>query len=231
MERTLEPEVMDTPEEASAYDAMDHRAVNEAFVDRLLSLGARGRMLDLGTVPGHIPIRVCARCEAGTVIGIDLAQSMLAHAEEHRRASGHDDRLEFRVGDAKALEFPDGSFDVVFSNTTLHHIADPRPVLREARRVLRPGGVLLLRDLYRPPTTQRVDELVALHAGPASSEQRALFRASLCAALTPGELRVLADQSGLSDAVLVIDTDRHMSLQIGVTLRVATSRGHYASRP
>jgi hypothetical protein len=55
MQRELEPEVMDTPEEASEYDAMDHTEANTAFVDRLIALGARGRMLDIGTGPGHIP--------------------------------------------------------------------------------------------------------------------------------------------------------------------------------
>ena len=54
MQRTLEPEVMDTPEEADGYDAMDHSQANAAFVGRLVELGARGRMLDIGTGPGHI---------------------------------------------------------------------------------------------------------------------------------------------------------------------------------
>lgn len=213
MERTLEPEVMDTPEEASAYDEMDHAEVNRAFVDRLLELGARGRMLDLGTGPGHIPLLLCEASEESTVVGVDLAKSMLERAERYRASSPHRDRMEFVVGDIKALEFSDDSFDVVYSNTTLHHIPEPRRVLGEAARVLRPGGVLLLRDLYRPPTPARADELVALHARGATREQKDLLCASLHAALTPGELRVMADDAGLGDAVLVIDTDRHMSLQ------------------
>ena len=50
MKRILEPEVMDTPEEAEAYDAMDHSVVNAAFVDRVVELGAsEGHFLDLGT--------------------------------------------------------------------------------------------------------------------------------------------------------------------------------------
>ena len=123
-------------------------------------------------------------------------------------------RLAFETGDAKALPYEDHSFDTVFSNTILHHIPDPLPFLREARRVLRPGGALLIRDLFRPDTSERADELVALHAAAASPEQQRLFRDSLCAAFTPEELRELADRAGLEHAQLVLDSDRHVSLQI-----------------
>lgn len=214
MDRVLEPEIMDTPEEAATYEEMDHREVNQAFVARLVALGARGRMLDIGTGPGDIPLIAVDQIADATVVAIDLAPRMLALAERRRAASPHGDRVELRLADAKALDFEDASFDAVFSNTILHHLADPRPLLREARRVLRPGGVLLVRDLYRPPNPTRVAELVALHAASASEYGRELFRASLCAALTPSELRAVADESGLTDARLVVDTDRHMSLQL-----------------
>lgn len=214
MERTLEPEVMDTPEEAASYDAMDHSAANAAFVDRLVELGARGRMLDLGTGPGHIPLLVCERVPDCTVVGVDLAAHMLAVAERHRAASPHADRIELRHGDAKGLELDPESFDTVFSNTILHHIPDPLPFLSEARRLLRPGGVLLIRDLLRPDTPERALELVDLHAADGTPEQRELLRASLHAAFTLAELRELADAAGLPDAELVQDSDRHASLQL-----------------
>jgi ubiquinone/menaquinone biosynthesis C-methylase UbiE len=214
MERVLEPEVMDTAEEAAAYDEMDHSAVNGAFVDRLVSLGARGRLLDVGTGPGDIPVLVVERVADCTVLGVDLAQGMLELAERRRVLSPQGGRVELRVADAKALDLDDGSFDGVFSNTILHHIPDPRHFLREVRRVLKPGGVLLIRDLYRPSSQARVGELVDMYAVGASPSAREMFRASLCAALTPDELRAMADESGLAEATLVLDTDRHMSLQL-----------------
>ena len=78
----------------------------------------------------------------------------------------------------------------------------------------RPGGALLIRDLLRPETEARRDELVDLYAADASENQRELFRASLHAAFTPEELRAIADDAGLQEAEVVIDSDRHMSLQI-----------------
>lgn len=217
MERVLEPEVMDTPEEADGYDEMDHSAPNAAFVQRLVELGAGGRMLDIGTGPGHIPLLVCEHVDDAYVVGVDLAEHMLRHARRHRDASPFKDRVEFQLGDAKGLPFPDASFDTVYSNTILHHIPDPQPFLADAWRVLKPGGTLLIRDLFRPPTPERARELVQLHAAPATPYQQELFRASLCAALTPAELRETAQQAGLEGAQVVVDTDRHMSLQLART--------------
>jgi ubiquinone/menaquinone biosynthesis C-methylase UbiE len=214
MERVLEPEVMDTVEEAESYDAMDHSAPNSAFVDRLVELGAGGSVLDIGCGPGHVPLMLVAMLPEAEVLGVDLSKEMLRIAEEHRAASAHAERVRFQLGDAKGLEFPDGSFDTVCSNTILHHIPDPVPFLREAGRVLRPGGALLIRDLFRPVDAATVDALVAEHAAGEAERARELFRASLCAALTPEELRAAADAAGLETAEIVVDTDRHLSLQV-----------------
>jgi ubiquinone/menaquinone biosynthesis C-methylase UbiE len=213
MHRTLEPEVMDTAEEADGYDAMDHSGPNQAFVERLVELGARGRVLDIGTGPGHIPLLLCERIPGCTVLGIDLSRHMLRHAERHRAASPYKERVSFALADAKGLDFPDSAFDTVCSNTILHHIPDPRPFLAEAWRVLEPGGVLLIRDLFRPPTPRRALELVQLYAAGETPYQQELLRASLHAALEPDELRAIAAEAGLDGVELGLDSDRHMSLQ------------------
>jgi ubiquinone/menaquinone biosynthesis C-methylase UbiE len=220
MQRILEPEVMDTLDEAQGYDAMDHSEPNNNFVQRLVELGAAGRMLDIGTGPGHIPLLVCARIAGATVTAVDLSQHMLEIARRKAAASPWAGRIEFRLADAKGLPFPDGAFDTVFSNTILHHIPDPRPFLREARRVLKSGGgkegTLLIRDLFRPDSNKRVEELVRLHTEGANEYQKQLFRQSLQASLTPEELRNVAAESGLTARdgfAVVVDTNRHMSLQ------------------
>ena len=214
MKRILEPEVMDTVEEAAEYDAMDHTGPNASFMERLLELGAAGRFLDIGTGPGHIPLLICEELPGSSVLGVDLSENMLIHANRHREGSAFVQRIEYKLMDAKDLELPDGHFDAVYSNTILHHIPDPRPFLSEAYRMLRSGGALLIRDLFRPESEERRDELVELYAVGASENQRELFRASLHAAFTPDELRAIADEAGLKSAEVVIDSDRHMSLQI-----------------
>ena len=214
LERILEPEAMDTAEEAEGYDSMDHTAANTSFVERLFELGAGGRMLDLGTGPAHMPILICERHQDVQVVGLDLAKHMLRVAAANVERSGFGARIELCYGDAKDVGFEAAGFDTVYSNTILHHIPDPRPFLREAARLVKPGGVLLIRDLFRPENTARIDELVELYAADCDEYQRGLFGASLHAAFTPDELRSIADESGLEHAEIVIDTDRHMSLQV-----------------
>jgi len=218
MNRTLEPEVMDTPDDAIGYDAMDHSGPNRAFVDRLKSLGAHGKMIDLGTGPGHIPILLAQALPAAAkpeIIAVDLSRHMLAIAGRKLADLAADiaGRIRFELADVKRLPYADRAFDTVFSNTILHHIPRPVEFLREAWRVLKPGGILLVRDLYRPADERTLDRLVSLHAAGCDEHQQKMFRDSLKAALTPDELRQTAREAGMSNVEVVIDTDRHMSLQ------------------
>lgn len=219
--RVLEPEFMDSEEDAASYDAMDHAQPNQAFVARLVDLGAGGRMLDLGTGPGHIPMLVLERLPEARIVAVDAARSMLEHAERRRQRSRHRNRVTFALGDIKRLNYPDRCFDAVFSNTVMHHLADPGVFLREAARVKKRRGALLIRDLFRPRDADELERLVALHAAAADPMQRQLFRQSLHAALTPDEFRALAAANDLERAELVIDSDRHMSLQIRAIPRQA----------
>ncbi len=211
--RVLEPQAMETPAEAQSYAAMDHSEPNRNFVERLVDLDAGGLMLDIGTGPGDIPLRVCERIAGARVTGVDLSAAMLAIARARARASPHAARLGYVLADATGLPFADASLDAVFSNTILHHIPDPVPFLKEAWRVLKPRGVLLIRDLFRPASQARVEELVALHTPGADATQKQLFRQSLQAAFTPQELRVLVARLHLPGAEVMVDTDRHVSIQ------------------
>ena len=214
MERILEPEVMDTIEEAESYDAMNHCAVNTAFIERLIELDVNGACLDIGCGPGHIPLELVTLVPNVHVTAIDLSHNMLKIASEHQRVCKEGFRVDFVYADAKTLQFDSDSFDSVYSNSILHHIPNPDQFLSEAWRVLKPNGALLIRDLFRPETEQEARKLVEEYAG--AEEQRAqdLFFASLCAALRPEELVEIVEKIGITDYEVVIDTDRHMSLQI-----------------
>lgn len=214
MKRILEPEVMDTREEAEAYDAMDHTAVNIPFVERVVELGAnQGHFLDLGTGPAQIPIFLAQRCPKIQITGIDLSVNMLALGEQHVAEAGLTDRVALECVDAKTLPYPDQSFDGVISNSIIHHLPDPLTAFREIRRVVRPDGLILIRDLMRPNTPQAAQALVERYAADDTPYQKKLFYDSFLAALTIPEIEVMLAQAGLTDAIVAQSSDRHWSVE------------------
>jgi len=210
--RVLEPEVMDRPEEVREYDAMDHSATIVRFVADFLAAhgpGRGGEVLDVGTGPGRLPIALCRADRRVHILGVDLAGPMLDLARRNVAEAGLADRIRFARGDARALPFPDGRFEAVVSNTIVHHIADPSPALAEMVRLVAPGGTLMVRDLFRPADADEVDALVDRHAGSEAPAARLLFRDSLRAALTLGEVRDAVGRLGLTADEVAPTSDRH----------------------
>jgi ubiquinone/menaquinone biosynthesis C-methylase UbiE len=131
---------------------------------------------------------------------------MLAAGRSAMMTAGREARVaveRFRVGlalaDARALPFPDGAFDLVISNSLLHHIGDPTPLLDEIARVAGPSGRVLLRDLRRPPRGL-LPAWVAWHGRRYRGEMRRLYEASVAAAVTPEELAIVVRHSRLDSA-------------------------------
>jgi ubiquinone/menaquinone biosynthesis C-methylase UbiE len=226
--RVLEPEVMDTETEALDYDAMDHGDVNARFCDDLFAFAdARGvtgpsRILDVGSGTALIPIELCRRAPTVNVDGIDLAEHMLAVGRRNVERAGLDARITLHKRDAKRTGFADGSFGGIVSNSIVHHIPEPRDVFAEMWRVLAPGGVLFVRDLFRPESDALALALVDTYAARTAHDdpavaamherQRALFDASLRAALTVEEVRALVAPLGVAPAAVQATSDRHWTL-------------------
>jgi ubiquinone/menaquinone biosynthesis C-methylase UbiE len=103
------------------------------------------RLLDVGCGPGTITLDLAARVAPGQVLGIDASPDVIAEAEVTRQEAGAAN-VAFATGDVYRLDAEDGSFDVVHAHQVLQHLADPVAGLVEMRRVLRPGGILAVRD-------------------------------------------------------------------------------------
>jgi SAM-dependent methyltransferase len=107
---------------------------------------ASGRsVLDVGAGPGTITADLAGLVAPGrvTALEVDAKALDIARAEIARRGLT---TVDFAVGDVHALDFPDDSFDVVHAHQVLQHVGDPVTALREMRRVVRPGGVVAVRD-------------------------------------------------------------------------------------
>jgi ubiquinone/menaquinone biosynthesis C-methylase UbiE len=220
--RVLEPEVMDSAEDAHQYDAMDHGQVNEVFVADLLDAvtdwslkrpvqsGAISlHVLDLGAGTAQIPIEFARRSSHVRITAVDAAESMLEIARDNVAATGLSQRILLALGDAKELPFDEESFPVVISNSILHHIPEPRDVIAEAIRVTAAGGLLFHRDLARPADEAQLNDLVDRYAGDSTPYQRRLFADSLHAALTVEEVQRLVAECGFAPETVCMTSDRH----------------------
>lgn len=210
LERVLEPEVMDSAEEAHDYDAMDHSHVNRAFVADLLRLCDDFRaMLDVGTGTAQIPLELCTRHALVHVTAIDMAQQMLRVGQQNLERAGLTRRIRLQRCDAKRMPFADATFDAVMSNSIVHHIPEPFAVLSEMVRVARPGGLLFVRDLLRPVDQATLQQQVQQYAGDANAHQQQMFADSLHAALTLDEVRAMTTRLGFEPVTVQQTSDRH----------------------
>jgi ubiquinone/menaquinone biosynthesis C-methylase UbiE len=212
--RVLEPEAMETAEEVRQYDAMDHSEVNARFVADFLSAhgpNRGGETLDVGTGTARIPIALAEADRQAHVLALDLSETMLAQAEVNIAAAGLSSRIRTHHGDAKTLldSFGQGIFEGVISNTIIHHIPDPLPALETMARLLARGGTLMVRDLARPGSLDDIRRLSDTYAAGESPAARALFEASLHAALTLDEIRSLLGDLGFSPRDVTMTSDRH----------------------
>ncbi len=211
--RVLEPEVMDTAEEAEEYDAMDHAEVNRRFCVELLAYAPEPhRVLDVGTGTARIPIVLCGLARGCSVVATDLADHMLAVARRNVIAAGLETRIELVRADAKASALPECHFDVVMSNSIVHHVPEPARMFEDALRRLAPGGVLFVRDLERPRDRATLERLVANYAANDTPKQRGLFADSLHAALTVDEVLEIVRPLGIAASAVTRTSDRHWTL-------------------
>jgi ubiquinone/menaquinone biosynthesis C-methylase UbiE len=221
--RKLEPEVMDSAEDAQEYDSMDHSKVNEIFITDLqtaLSDWSLKRpvqrapnrplhVLDLGAGTAQIPIELARRVPNVHITAVDAAASMLALANKNIADAGLADRITPTCADAKQLPFDAQEFDIVISNSILHHIPDPQQVIAETIRVTALGGLLFHRDLARPDNETALNQIVDKYAADSTPYQRRLFAESLHAALTLEEMAAIVASFGFGRTIVCMTSDRH----------------------
>lgn len=149
-------------------DNLGRRIAAEEAAVLLPHLRPGMRLLDFGCGPGSITVGLAEAVAPGEVMGVDIeprqVEAARALAAEHGAANAR-----FEVASVYALPFPDASFDAAFARSVLEHLADPLAALCEVRRVLRPGGVIAVRDgdwggrVVAPPSPL-VEEGYALYA-------------------------------------------------------------------
>jgi len=211
MERVLEPEVMDDPEQVLAYAGADFEQENQGFVDQFLDRyddldGAH--ILDVGCGPGDIPIRLARRHSTCRITGIDASQPMIAYAEHAVQKAGFQDRIQFLCQRFQDVSLSSRA-DAIISNSFVHHVPNPLRFWYSLKTLLKPGGPVLVMDLLRPETPEAAQAIVDEQAVGEPEQLRHDFYHSLLAALTEDEVASHLAELNLSRLLIDVLDDRH----------------------
>jgi demethylmenaquinone methyltransferase/2-methoxy-6-polyprenyl-1,4-benzoquinol methylase len=159
---------------ASRYDLMNdvmsvgiHRLWKDAMMDWLAPRAGQ-RLLDVAGGTGDIAFRFLDRAGQGHATVLDLTEPMLVEGRKRAEAEAMADSLDWVVGDAMALPFPDNSFDVYTISFGIRNVTRPQDALNEAFRVLRPGGRIMVLEFSQIPNDlmQRVYDLYSFNIIP-----------------------------------------------------------------
>lgn len=125
-----------------------------SYLDTLLWDG-KGRLLDIGCGSGAMSVKAAKKYSQAAVTGVDYWGAGWDYSKElcerNSRAEGMAERITFQKGDAAALEFEDGVFDAAVSNFVFHEVKtqpDKLALVREALRVVKPGGCFVFEDIF-----------------------------------------------------------------------------------
>jgi trans-aconitate methyltransferase len=226
MQRIPEPELMDEAAQALAYAEADFSLSDQALVERILQcLAASGlapqRMVDLGCGPGNISFRLAEALPAVPLLAIDGAAAMLEPALRLQQASSERWPLLrflqacFPLDEGVLTALPglfQPPFQLLVSNSLLHHLHQPEVLWRALRQLGAPGSLVVLRDLRRPDSPAALDALVERHASKAPPVLRRDYRASLHAAFRPEEVEVQLRRAGLGCLRVESVEDRYLDV-------------------
>jgi len=159
---------------APNYDAMNdimslgmHRLWKDAMID-WLAPHAGQRLLDMAGGTGDISLRFLERAREARATVLDMTESMLDQGRARAEAGRMADRLDWVAGDAMALPYADGSFDVCTIGFGIRNVTRIPDALSEAFRVLGHGGRLMVLEFSRVPDgpVRRIYDLYSFHVIP-----------------------------------------------------------------
>jgi SAM-dependent methyltransferase len=214
MQRTPEPELMDDEAQALAYANADFEDANSSFCAyvhaRLPGLPADARVVDLGCGPADIPVRLGRAHPGWRFDAVDGAEAMLATARLAVDRSGLGDRIALHLARLPNTGLAARSYDLVLSNSLLHHLEDPAALFHAIGDLGRSGAGVSIMDLRRPDSEKEATDIVERYSGSEPAVLKRDFFRSLCAAYRPDEVRAALGAAGLGRLAIDVVSDRHL---------------------
>jgi ubiquinone/menaquinone biosynthesis C-methylase UbiE len=214
MDRQTEPELMEDPDQVKAYAEADFAVPHQQFVDRLREFIADpdfdGIALDLGCGPGDISLRFAKAFPFSRIDAVDGSRAMLDYAATY--TASVQDRIRLIHGRLPFAVLPEAFYEIVFSNSLLHHLPDPQVLWQTIKQAARPGGRIAVMDLFRPASREAATALVKTYAADEPEILQRDFYHSLLAAFTPEEVRSQIHKAGLDLNIEQI-SDRHIFIK------------------
>ncbi|MBK8814365.1 MAG: class I SAM-dependent methyltransferase [Methylococcaceae bacterium] len=212
MLRVLEPELMEDAGQVFAYAQADFNRPHSEFIRRIKTLvknpDFNGKALDLGCGPGDISCRFIKAFPSATLDAIDGSRLMIDFASNTIDKKLLE-RLNFIHGKIPETSLPNNAYEIIFSNSLLHHLPDPQVLWHTIKQYSKSGTYIAIMDLVRPGRTYLAKTLVDMYA---SSEPEVLqqdFYNSLLAAFS---LEEITNQLAEADLPLSVEkvSDRHV---------------------
>jgi ubiquinone/menaquinone biosynthesis C-methylase UbiE len=133
------------------YNALSSSAIfmrhYELAAEDILSHCSHGTLLDIGTGPARLLLKLHQQSPGMRLVGIDASAAMVTQAKQNVAQAGLSEFIEIKEGSASSIPFPDQSFDIVVSTVSMHHWKQPEACLNEIYRVLKDNSFALIYDI------------------------------------------------------------------------------------
>jgi len=214
MQRNPEVELMDDPEQALAYARADFSEPHNHFValfrEHFADPRPCDRVLDLGCGPGDICRRFARSFPDCHIHAVDASEAMLALARAESGAL--EGRIDYILAYLPDTKLPRQSYDILISNSLLHHLNDPATLWRSVVEYGRPGSLVFVMDLLRPDSRAHAEQLLKTYAAEEAEILQKDFFNSLLAAYQPDEVRLQLQQQGIDQLEIEVVSDRHFTV-------------------
>jgi ubiquinone/menaquinone biosynthesis C-methylase UbiE len=213
MERIPEPDLMNEAEQACAYAEADFSEPHNDWIEllhhSLPDLPQTGLALDLGCGPGDITIRFARAFPGWRIDGVDGAAAMLNYGYAAVQQAELGDRIQLVESYLPDGDAPHRVYDLIFSNSLLHHLRDPHVLWQSIHRWSRPGTSIFIMDLMRPDTPAIAAQFVNQYAANEPEILQRDFYNSLLAAYSISEVQAQFQQAQLPQLSVKSVSDRH----------------------